>query len=223
MMRLLIILGIAVSCLYSAAQSADSLQVAKKKKIDHEVFINTTFFIKQIISLSNSNLEISPYIIGYKVFPGKHHGLRFSIGGNWNYNRQKPDSTFVQIRKSNSVDYRVGYEYRHGFGKRWAFFGGVDFINGFSGSSNRVNSNTDILTTQDKSFTVGGGPVIGIQLNISKRIFVFTETAFYYSYEQTLSKVNSLNFTELNSDQVTEVSQKATFLLPTSIFFVFRF
>jgi hypothetical protein len=194
-----------------------------KAGMEHDIYINTTFFFKQLISLSNANLEISPYILGYKFFPTKHHGLRFAIGGNFSSHTQNPDSSFVQITRSTEVDYRVGYEYRRSFGKRWAFFAGVDIINSFSSAYSKVNSSTDIVTTSTSTWNVGGGPVIGIQINITKRIALFTETAFYYTYASTKSKTNSLNFPELNENKVTDILQTGKFLLPTSLFFEFRF
>ena len=196
---------------------------AHRHRMEHDINVNTTFFFKQIISLSNANLEISPYIVGYKFFPCKHHGLRFAIGGSFSSHTQNTDSTFVQITKASEVDYRIGYEYRRSFGKRFSFFAGVDIVNSFTNSSSKVNSTTDIVTTSAQTWSVGGGPVIGIQINITKRIALFTETAFYYTYSSTKSKTNSLNFPELNQDKVTDILQTGKFLLPTSLFFEFRF
>ena len=192
-------------------------------RMEHDINVNTTFFIKQILNFSSTSLEISPYIVGYKFFPVRNHGLRFALGGSFNKSTQSPDSTFVQISKVSEVDYRVGYEYRKFFGKRWMFFAGVDFINSFTVNYTKVNSSTDIITTSNNTWSIGGGPVIGIQINISKRISLFTETAFYYTYASTRSKTSSLNFPDLNVNKITDTEQTGKFLLPTSLFFVFRF
>ena len=206
------------------AQSVDTAGAAHKKhKMEHDVYINTTFFIKQVLNFSSTSLAISPYIIGYKFFPVKNHGIRLAVGGNYNSHTQNPDSTFVQVNKSYEFDYRLGYEYRRSLGKSWVFFTGVDLVGAISGSSSKVNSFTDIVTTSNGTWSLGGGPVVGIQLNISKRVALFTETAFYYTYSSTKSKTNSLNFPDLNSDKVTDVTQSGQFLLPTSLYFLFRF
>jgi hypothetical protein len=203
---------------------SDSLSAPHKQwKAEHDVCINTTFFIKQILNFSSSSLEISPYIIGYNFFPVKNHGLRVAVGGSFTRSNQNPDSTFVTISKTSEVDYRIGYEYRYFFGKRWTFFAGVDFTNSFLVNSTKVNSNTDIITTSNNTWSIGGGPVIGIQVNIGKRIALFTETAFYYKYASTRSKTSSLNFPDLNQNKISDIEQTGTFLLPTSLFFVFRF
>ena len=202
----------------------DSSHICKKKcRMEHDVNINTTFFIKQILNFSNTSLEISPYIVGYKFFPVRNHGLRFAFGGNFSSSNQNPESTFVQISKTGEIDYRVGYEYRHFFGKRWVFFAGVDFTNSFIWNVTKVNSNTDIIKTANNTLSLGGGPVVGIQVNFGKHISLFTETAFYYTYSSVSSKVTSLNFPELNQNKVTDTEQTGKFLLPTSLFFVFRF
>ena len=96
-------------------------------------------------------------------------------------------------------------------------------INSFSSVGSKSNSVTDIVTTGDDTWSLGGGPVVGIQVNIHKRISLFTETAFYYSYSSTRTKVNSLNFPEGNVSKVSDITQAGKFLLPTSLFFVFRF
>jgi hypothetical protein len=211
--------------LASYAQVSDSTAVHKKKKskVEYDVAINTTFFVKQIINLSSSNLEISPYIVGFNLFPVRDHGIRLAVGGSFTHSTQTPDSTFVQISKTSEVDYRIGYEYRHFFGKRWVFFAGVDFINSFTVNSTKVNSSTDIITTSNNTMMLGGGPVLGIQVNISRHISLFTETAFYYSYATTTSKTNSLNFPDLNVNKVSDIEETGKFVLPTSLYFVFRF
>jgi hypothetical protein len=195
----------------------------KKWKMENDVCVNTTFFIKQVINLSGTSLEISPYIVGYNFFPVKSHGLRVAVGGSFTHSNTNPDSTFVQISKTSEVDYRVGYEYRYFFGKYWTFFTGVDFTNSFIVNYTKVNSSTDIISTSNNTWSVGGGPMIGIQANIGKHISLFTETAFYYKYASTRNKTSSLNFPDLNVNQISDIEQTGSFLLPTSLFFVFRF
>jgi hypothetical protein len=195
----------------------------KKWKMEHDININTTFFIKQILNFSSTSLEISPYIIGYKFFPVRNHGLRFAVGGSYSGSNTSPDSTFVQISKIYELDYRIGYEYRKSFGRHWMFFAGIDLTNSFGSNSTKVNSSTDITKTVNSTWSIGGGPVVGIQVNVSKRISLFTETAFYYNYASTRTKTSSLNFPDLNENRVTDIEQTGKFLLPTSLFFVFRF
>ena len=66
----------------SFGQAADNDSLPPKKRhIEHDLFINTTFFLKQVINLSSTSLAISPYIVGYKCFFDKHNGIRVSAGG----------------------------------------------------------------------------------------------------------------------------------------------
>ncbi|MFN8285444.1 MAG: hypothetical protein U0V74_01755 [Chitinophagales bacterium] len=202
------------------ASVADTLPPAKT---EHQVFINTTFFIKQILNFSNTNIVVSPYILGYKCFPSKHHGFRMSIGGSFSNKKEYPDSTFVRIQRSGSVDVRAGYEYRYTFGKFWTFFCGADVVGNFSPSYLRVNNSSDIVTTKTNGWSLGAGPVVGIQINVHKHISLFTETAFYYTYGRSLNKLTSVAFPELNTASRPTVNQNGQFLLPTSIYFVFKF
>ncbi len=200
----------------------DSVAVTKEKKTRHYVFANTTFFLKQIINLSNQNIAVSPYIVGYKCF-FKKHGVRLSVGGSFSKKTEFPDSTSTRITNNNSLDYRVGYEYNYKFGKRWTFQTGIDAVGRTNFLYSKANSSFDIVTTSSPSNSLGGGPFLGIQFNISKRIALFTETAFYYSYTWSKRKVNSMNFPELNMDRSDGMEHKGEFILPTSIYFAFVF
>jgi hypothetical protein len=211
-----------MSCFCSFG-ATDTLSVAKKFKPQHQVFINSTFFLKQIISLSNQNIAISPYILGYKCFFTKNHGIRMSVGGSFSKKSEFPDSVSTRITNNNSVDYRVGYEYRHLFGKRWYLQTGVDVVGrqGFTGA--KANTTFDIVNTSTATNSIGGGPFLGIQFNITNRIALFTETAFYYSYIWGKRKVDSRNFPEQNVNRSNGYEYKGEFILPTSIYFVFIF
>jgi hypothetical protein len=203
------------------AQS-DSLKVVKPKKAQHQVFINSTFFLKQIISLSNQTIAISPYIVGYKCF-FKNHGIRTAFGGSFSKKTEFPDSSSTRITGNNSIDYRVGYEYRHFFGKHWNLSTGVDVVGRSSFGKVKANSEFDIVTTSTPSNSLGAGPFLGIQYNISKHVALFTEVAFYYSYTWTKRKVSSMNFPELNVNRSDGNEYKGEFILPTSIYFTFIF
>lgn len=204
--------------------SADSLNTTPAKfKPQHQVFVNTTFFLKQLINLSNQNIAISPYIVGYKCFFNKNHGLRLSLGGNFSKKTEFPDTVSVRINRNYAFDYRIGYEYRHAFGKKWFLQAGVDFAGRYAFTGAKVNSKFDIVTTNTTGNMVGGGPFLGIQFQINNRIALFTETAFYYSYGWNKRKVNSDSFPQQNLNRNTDNEMKGEFILPTSLFFVFQF
>lgn len=210
-------------CYFSHAADSDTTKV-KKKKIQQEVFVNTTFFIKQIINLSNTTtLAVSPYIVGYKCFFDQNNGIRFSAGGGFTNQKNFSDTTSVNITTSGTVNLRLGYEYRRNLGKHWTFFTGMDVLTDWTWTYARDNSDVDIVTTKTTTWDFGGGPLIGIQVNIGKRVALFTETAFYYLYGKTKNYVNSVNLPELDQNQVASVNQSGQFLLPTSVYFVFKF
>ncbi|HLP52344.1 MAG TPA: hypothetical protein VK154_15755 [Chitinophagales bacterium] len=203
--------------------TADSVNVATKARPQHQVFANTTFFLKQLINLSNQTIAISPYIVGYKCFFNKSHGLRLAVGGSFSKKTEFPDTVVVRITKNNALDYRVGYEFRHLFGKKWYLQTGVDLVGRYGLSSTKANTTFDIVSTGNTSNSIGGGPFLGIQFNVTPRIALFTETAFYYSYAWNKRKVQSASFPQQNVDRKTDTEYKGEFILPTSLYFVFIF
>lgn len=220
-MRYLLTFFFFAMVLHSSAET-DSLNIKKRVKVQHEAFVNTTFFLKQIISLSNQNIAISPYILGYKCF-FKHHGIRASIGGSFSKKTEFPDSVSTRITNNNSLDYRLGYEYRQMFGKKWTLFTGIDAVGSNTSNKTKANSVFDIVTSSTSSNSFGGGPVLGIQFNITNRIALFTEVAFYYSYTWSRRKVQSNVFPELNVNRSNGTEHKGEFILPTSLYFAFIF
>jgi|ERR1043165_3248695 hypothetical protein len=221
-MRYVFTLLVCLLVVFAFAEN-DTLKVNAKFKPQHQLFANTTFFLKQIISLSNQNIAISPYIVGYKCFFHKEHGIRASVGGSFSKKTEFPDSVSTRITNNNSIDYRLGYEYRHLFGKRWYLQTGLDIVGRQTLSSTKANSTFDIVKTGTNSNGIGAGPFIGIQFNISKHIALFTETAFYYSYSWSKRKVDSHNFPQTNVDRKDSTEYKGEFILPTSLYFVFIF
>lgn len=201
--------------------AADSTEVTKHSlhKHAHYLSINGTFFLQQFFSFSNNTASISPspYIVEYRYQPGPH-GFRIDAGGNFSNKKNFLDSSQVQINRTAAFNFRVGYVYQKKIARHWTVFTGCDFITSINPDVFIDNSTIDIVTTTNNSYTVGFGPALGIQFAISKRVGLFTETAFYYQAIFSKQTSTSVNFPETNTS-TNGIENDLKFIIPVSLFF----
>jgi len=212
-------------CAFKGFAENDSTQITKKvivKNHAHYLSINGTFFLQQFFSFATSTAIItpSPYIVEYKFLPN-HHGFRFDAGGSFSQKKNFLDSSQVQITNNTSFSLRAGYIYQKKVAKKWSFFVGADVVSTITTSFLRDNNVVDIVTTSNKSYSVGIGPSLGIQFAINNRVGLFTETAFYYQYVFSSEGVSSVNFPETNTSTGSREND-LKFIIPTSLFFYVR-
>lgn len=185
-----------------------------------EVGINATSFINEFISLNSNDAAICNYMITYKYHYGSK-AFRLGIGGNFNQMDEDTDGNGTRTTNNNSFDIRVGYEWNKKITKRWAFYSGMDMVAGNEFSSS-VSDNFERVETSNRTTTVGGGPILGIQFFINSHISLMTEGSLYYKHSIINTKETfSLN-TEFNKDE-TNSQNNLNFGLPTALFFVIRF
>jgi hypothetical protein len=169
---------------------------------------NLTLFIKQVFSLSNNTFVTLPYDITYKHLCGKY-AFRAGFGillnntsvstttsitssnGNPNVPPAGPDQTVPTTNKSTNTFFRVGIERRHMFDSRICAYWGVDLAgqlgesySASSVTSNNLPNNYSFSKTSDmiQTMAIGGGPVGGIQLYLTKSLSLFTEVPLYFMY-----------------------------------------
>ena len=206
------------------AEVADSIPTPKPQKENpHYLAVNSTFFLRQFISFATSSVSIAttPYIFDYRFVP-KHHGFRLSIGAGYNSKTSRSDSSQITVVKNTTVSYRAGYVYQIKASKRWTFIVGADIIGSYNDSILRVNTTTDVVTSKSNTWSIGGGPSLGIQFKINNRMGLFTETAIYYTYSSQKSTHSFANFPEFY-DETSATENKLEFIVPLSLFFYVRF
>ena len=81
----------------------------------------------------------------------------------------------------------------------------------------------DVVTFEDKSVAIGGGPVLGLAFNINDKISLYTEGAAYFTNGNSSNSEDFKKFPEFNnkSDDITETSFNVH--IPTTLYLVFTF
>ncbi len=204
----------------------DESQVQEQKEpiiIRSEVGINSTFFLKQIISLSDTSIAISPYLLTYKLM-FNNFGIRTGIGVSYKKEKRTEDEFEDNDTETNSsYDFRIGLEYQNQFHNRWSANVGLDFIYKNNTSKFVADSGFDVFTQETTVKGTGGGPVLGLYFHFNKNLSIYTEGAFYFVRKKEKEIREFTNFPQFdNSEDLVEIAELETFL-PATLYVVFRF
>jgi hypothetical protein len=252
-MKSIVLLILVVVSISSNAQIVDTLNSNQStKKINHEIGINATSLLKQVVSLSNTNLPVLPYDLTYKLI-FKKSAIRIGFGVNYSNTSVKTTTTsssqtgpnpieeIPTTSKSTNIFYRVGWEKRYPVHSRLMVCWGADIIGQVGNSSaqsstsfnNLPQSFSQTKSNDDTKLTgVGLGVVGGFQFFISKRISVYTEVPLYLQqiHQVTISEVNQSNYNNFNGwtysynkQEQTTNSTKISLTLPVTVYLAIKF
>jgi len=166
---------------------------------DQQIGINSTALISQLINFS-SNFSVfnSNYIFTYKKRKGNKN-FRLGVGGGFFFEKEDSDK-----RSNVSIRLRLGRERFTDISKRWRVYYGGDFKIDFD------NTSAFFLDEPIRRYSLGGGPVCGLQFNINSRLSLATEASYdLMAFAQTNDGDNSWgintgfsvpNFFNLNFD-----------------------
>jgi hypothetical protein len=220
--------------------------IAADKK--HEIGINATMLVKQLVALSNINPPTLPYALTYKYITGKN-ALRFGIGASVTRDKSKSRAFSAPLQNYPSVptyinktiaDIRLGYEIQFPVEKRFIGYLGADIVATYDREKSysiTISDNLPSYYTYNKStvnnttFRVGGGPVAGFQFFLTSRLSLFTEVPLYFTWGKTAVNTNSITdsyfgqglSTSQISDSSSISSTRLNITLPVTLYLAMRF
>lgn len=140
--------------------------------------------IRQMFNFGgNSSQVINPYLIQYAL-NATSTGRGFTLGFNYNRSHLK-DNPVTTPRESleRNIFWRMGYDRKVNWGKRWRTVRGFDLILGsvtmLTTTSSQSGPTLEIAT---RSSSWGLGPRFGLQFNLSSRVVLATETTAYLQF-----------------------------------------
>ncbi len=215
-----------VSLIFAGQIAAQDDDYTKTSQLKHEIGINATAFVKQILSFGDTATASnnSPYLITYKMITNSSIALRFGFGGR--YNRQKESFEGFEdsaVLTNSAFDVRIGAEWQKSIAKRWKTSIGLDFITNSILEKRVIDTGFDVVTFEEKSFSLGGGPVLGIYFNINDKISLYTEGAAYFTSGESASTQDFKNFPEFNLEEDNITETDFSLYIPTTLYFIFTF
>jgi hypothetical protein len=252
MKKILITVLVLAGLSASSQDSTSTKKIANDDLAHHEIGINATLLIKQVLSLSTTNVTLLPYDLTYKYISNKwafRTGLGIMSSSSTNETTSTttstvtpgPDASAPTTNKFFQASYRAGIEYRVPV-KNWLLgYAGID-IAGVNSKSTDQSSNvfnnlpfsyqytrtTDVTTTT----SIGAGPVLGLQFYINKRLSIFTEIPIYIMHTRTVEDIDDYrnvlqgsNIYVSTDNTQTQTTTGNTFriILPATVYVAFKF
>ncbi|HEY8936456.1 MAG TPA: hypothetical protein VIM65_14600 [Cyclobacteriaceae bacterium] len=226
---LLLFSFISVYCLAQNNKS-DSLP---PRSAYHYIGIQSNQLFRQILNLSNTNTAIdNPYLLVYAVNSTKNGcGLNASVGLT---STEVTTGDASAKKKSDINDFylRLGFEKKSMISKRWLVSWGIDIL--FEQQDDKtINTTTpspgsSTKITTDTSNKAGGiGPRFTLNYKISDKIFIGTETSYYYKSGKNTSTVNfASTFNSQTTTSKTDSSEKSRsfqLAVPVALFVIVKF
>jgi hypothetical protein len=195
----------------------------------HQLSLNATSFISNYLTFNNNAIvSNTPFIVAYKNLTNGE-GLRAGLGINFVNRRENPNNGLTSVRTNNmGLDIRIGYENQFELSRRWLFYLGIDGVYGYDLNRTVTTSVQGFppepkeIVSDNEAFNAGGGPVIGLEFKLSKRLSLNTETTAYLMYRESRRRITNPNFGSFNTNEFS-ATNSLNIIIPTSIFFVLHF
>jgi hypothetical protein len=197
----------------------------KRNKITQQVGFNAMPLLKFVFNRTQDSVTATqfPYIVMYKIGFNKHI-LRASLGGSYsNEVNQVPKFLDKEIFKKTNIAARLGYERQLRAAKLFNVSLGFDALYNYKLDLRINDSSFDKVTIFTESVGFGGGPMMGLSWNVSKNLSLYTEVAAYYVNSRVSKQTDFVRNPEFSDIVARSVSQKMDFLLPTSLYLIYKF
>jgi len=146
----------------------------------YEVGINVTSVLSTFLGNSNA-LDASDFPLQIRLGK-KPTKMRIGLGAE-----SSRKTIFDQVTGSNrrskqiGIASRIGFEKNTSLGNRFGFYWGADAIILLSNNAVQTFSSGS-PTLKEESFGIGGGPIVGLKFNLSKRVYFSTEATMYSAF-----------------------------------------
>jgi len=170
-------------------------QDSLKRKANHYLGIQANQLLRQILNFGNSTSIDNPYLFVYSI-NSIETGFGMNIGMGYTFNESKDGDAF-NTRKTtiNNLAFRVGFEKKSELSKRWLVSWGFDVVidNQKNNTINTIDfgqGNNSTVETTSKTSAFGIGPRLTLNYKISEKIFLGTESTYYFKSGENKLTVN---------------------------------
>lgn len=186
-----------------------------KNNLKWEIGVNATSVISNFIGNTNDDVLTPgdyPFTIK-RTFKEGNQALRIGLGAQYAAKKQNFNTPIGElINYDNQIHLRVGWEWRKVLARRWLTALGVD-ISGFrQENKSHTFANGDLSTLSKTQIGGGGGPILGVQFAISRRIHLGCEASLYtsiYQNHQILKFLNNPSENEISNTTEVNLSMSA--------------
>lgn len=201
----------------SYEQNSQSSSTSELKNFNQYVGLEANQLLRQIFDFSNDNSSSgNPYLITYS-FNSSNTGSGMSFGlGYLSRKLEDVDQGQKRATKTSDIRFRMGYEKKSKFGKRWLLGLGIDFLLMHGVDETSVDNGG--IDFNSKTNGWGFGPRLSVLFEATENILIGTEMAWYFQRDKTTADFPSLP--QSNSDLI---DRSFNLQPPTALFLTLRF
>lgn len=191
------------------------------KTLQHEVGINTLLLQNLIVNQG----ETQPFTFSYKLILD-NKAIRFGVGGTFDRVLRREDGfADSETNITYNTDLRIGFEWRKTLGdnNNWLTYFGVDAVGLQAMDKTIIDSGFDKVSEYERALGFGAGPVVGLQYYINDHLSISTEGAIYFMKQESTSARLFENFPDFDDILNTIDEFHFNTILPTSIYFNYKF
>ncbi len=197
-------------------------QAVEKSRFRHEIGVNTTLLLKQIINFSDTKIAISPYAFTYKMLKN-NKGLRFGVGMNLNSINEK-QTTFADNKTNlnQNANVRLGFEIQRMVNQKWNAWVGFDAVASYTNNSNIVDSGFDRVSIGNRTKGAGLAFALGAEWRFNKHFSIATEANIAALYN---IKDDTTKFYGGTQEDIGKTSKGYDIMtqMPSSFFVIYKF
>lgn len=210
-----------------AAIVSVTAQDTAKQQLKHQIGINSTAFVKEFLSFNTiTNVADNPFLLTYKYMMGGNNVLRAGLGIKF-LSQKQSSTTSANLPDSSLLNYylRIGYERQFTLAKRLIGYAGGDIRWQYEKSTSKTTVTpvppNQISTITTKNIAVGGGPVLGIEFIMTRRLSLSAEGALFYFYNEKKTTAEDSRYPSLTTSDFTAKNDVA-FSFPTTVYFIIK-
>lgn len=209
--------------MFAQEQTPSTGSEPRPKKAYQYVGVQANQLLRQLFNFGGSTPAIvNPYLITYAV-NSSGNGVGLNVGFGYNYNKfSSGDAITPRESTISTFAMRLGVERKFNLGKRWFASYGLDFLVENSSDKTETKFNQGqgvppfVTTTESTVNNTGFGPRLTLNFNITEKIILGTEAAYYYKSGDTTQKATSQPTT-------TSTTRSFNFAVPAVLFVVLKF
>lgn len=219
---LFVLMGICLSHAFVYAQWDSTFYSPRHR---WELGLNVTSVLSNFVgNKGDESLSPGSYPLYAKYLLSPQTALRLGLGGKWDLRQksvQTPSPVFLETY-DKALNTKLGFEFRTQLHKRVVVQYGADVLGQIANSSVNTATNIDVVNKRLNTLSVGGGPMLGLQFALNRRMHIGTETALYGLFESETQKLTFQNDPSLD-EQSSNQNGRIVFNLPKWLYFIIRF
>ncbi|MBK5279396.1 MAG: hypothetical protein JJE09_11100 [Bacteroidia bacterium] len=185
-------------------------------KANHYLGIVANQLLRQLFNFGGTdNFFNAPYLLQYAI-NSKKAGKGVNIGLTYNRNSFTDNSNGI-TRKTNSrnISFRIGYDRKNDWGKRWIGVYGFDFL--LDGNKSKTESAPagSGFTIESTSKGWGIGPRFGLLFRVSDKVLLGTDAAYYFHSANSFVTIP-------DQPRSTQKSNSFSLSLPVALFLTIK-